>query len=203
MSLPHGSTIPPDLLLVAIAMHAIYESFFIYLNVIIWLSLKTKNHATGSFVYHIPSNKMIKKKVKISSMNIAISQNIFSVQMLGNLIRKTLKLYTYINYSGNKNPNTMCDIPKDSEKWVESKYAESERLGIVPGTWFDKRVDVIINFFYDILYTVGFIWMRRTWWYNFHYVKHRPFQPSCCLTSHRGGCPPPPKYCISWFIFTQ
>jgi len=59
---------------------------------------------------------MIKKKVKISSMNIAISQNIFSVQMLGNLIRKTLKLYTYINYSGNKNPNTMCDIPKDSEK---------------------------------------------------------------------------------------
>ena len=120
-----------------------------------------------------------------------------------NLIRKTLKLYTYINYSGNKNPNTMCDIPKDSEKWVESKYAESERLGIVPGTWFDKRVDVIINFFYDILYTVGFIWMRRTWWYNFHYVKHRPFQPSCCLTSHRGGCPPPPKYCISWFIFSQ
>ena len=116
-------------------------------------------------------------------MNIAISQNIFSVQMLGKLIRKTLKLYTYINYSGNKNPNTMCDIPKDSEKWVESKYAESERLGIVPGTWFDKRVDVIINFFYDILYTVGFIWMRRTWWYNFHYVKHRPFQPSCCLTS--------------------
>ena len=67
--------------------------------------------------------------------------------MLGNLIRKTLKLYTYINYSGNKNPNTMCDIPKDSEKWVESKYAESERIGIVPGTWFDKRVDVIINFF--------------------------------------------------------
>ena len=53
--------------------------------------------------------------------------------MLGNLIRKRLKLYTYINYSGSTNPNTMCDIPKDSEKWVESKYGESERLGIVSG----------------------------------------------------------------------
>ena len=31
---------------------------FTYLNVIIWLSLKIKNHATGSFVYQIPSNKL-------------------------------------------------------------------------------------------------------------------------------------------------
>ena len=113
------------------------------------------------------------KKVKISTMNIAISQNIFSVQMLGKLIRKTLKLYTYINYSGNKNPNTMCDIPKNSEKWGGSKCEKSERLGIVPGTWFGKRVDVIISniFFHDILYTVRFVWMRRIQWYHFHYVK--------------------------------
>jgi len=49
-------------------------------------------------------------------MNIAISQNIFLVQILGNLIKKTLKLYTYINSSGNKDPTTMCDIPENSEK---------------------------------------------------------------------------------------
>ena len=114
------------------------------------------------------------KKVKLSSMNIAISQNIFSVQMLGNLIRKTLKLYTYINYSGNKNPNTMCDIPKDSEKWVESKYAESERLGIVPGTWFDEKRHLIASSvsFYDILYTVRFVKMRGIQRYHFCYVIH-------------------------------
>jgi len=67
----------------------------------------------------------------------------------------------------------MCDIPKISEKRVESKYIKIERLGIVPGTWFGQKVNVKISniFFHDILYTVRFVKIRRIQWYHFHYVS--------------------------------
>ena len=67
----------------------------------------------------------------------------------------------------------MCDIPKNLEKWVESKYVKGERLGIVPGTWFGKRMDVEISniFLNDMLYTVGFVKMRRIQRYHFYYMK--------------------------------
>jgi len=66
----------------------------------------------------------------------------------------------------------MCDIPKNWEKWVESKYIKIERLGIVPGTWFDQKVNVKISniFFHNILYTVRFVKIRRIQWYHFYYV---------------------------------
>jgi len=119
-------------------------------------------------------------------MNIAISQNIFLIQMLGKLIKKTLKLYTYINSSGNKSPTTMCDIPENSERWGESKYGKIEMLGIVPGTWFNKRVDVIIsnNSFHDILYTVG---IRMN--------EENPMVPFSLCKTH-GKATSGSKYCI-------
>ena len=103
----------------------------------------------------------------------AISAYIFYIWMLGKVDRKILKPYVNISYSGNKIPTTMCDIPKNSEKWVESKYIKIERLGIVPGTWFGKKVNVKISniFFHDILYTVRFVKIRRIQWYHFHYVR--------------------------------
>jgi len=80
----------------------------------------------------------------------AISAYIFYIWMLGKVDRKILKPYVNISYSGNKIPTTMCDIPKNSEKWVESKYIKIERLGIVPGTWFGKKVNVkISNIFFS------------------------------------------------------
>jgi hypothetical protein len=83
-------------------------------------------------------------------------------------------MQNYAGYSGHKDPTPMYDISENSEKWVESKYRKSERLGIVPGTWYGKWVDVRISniFFHDILYTIGFVKMRRIWWYHFHYVNH-------------------------------
>jgi len=65
-----------------------------------------------------------------------------------------------------------CDISKNSEKWVKSKYVKSERLGIVPGTWFDEKQHFIASnlSFHDILYTVRFVWMRRIQPCHFHYV---------------------------------
>ena len=69
----------------------------------------------------------------------AISAYIFYIWMLGKVDRKILKPYVNISYSGNKIPTTMCDIPKNSEKWVESKCEKIERLGIVPGTLFGKK----------------------------------------------------------------
>jgi len=74
----------------------------------------------------------------------AISEYIFYIWMLGEVNRKILKPYIYMNYSGNKICTTMYDIPKNSENWVESEYIKIESLGIVPGTWFGKRADVKI-----------------------------------------------------------
>ena len=63
---------------------------------------------------------------------------------------------------------------------VESKYVKSERLGIVPGTWFGKRVDVKISniFFHDVLYTIRSIKMRRIQRYYFCYGNHVGKRPS-------------------------
>ena len=60
-----------------------------------------------------------------------------------------------MSYSGYKYSTSIYDIPKDSEKWVEYEYEKIERLDIVPGTWFGKKMNVKISniFFYDILYT--------------------------------------------------
>ena len=48
----------------------------------------------------------------------------------------------------------MCDIPKNSEKWGGSKCEKGERLGIVPGTWFGKWVDVIISNIFFMTYYI-------------------------------------------------
>ncbi len=47
-----------------------------------------------------------------------------------------------------------------------------KRLGIVPGTWFDEKGDLITwnGSFHEKLYTVRFVWMRRIQRYHFHYV---------------------------------
>ena len=94
--------------------------------------------------------------------------------------RKSFPNQNYVSSSGHEEPTTMCDIPKNSEKWVESKYVKSERLGIVPGTWFGKRVDVRISniLFHDILYTVGFVKMRRIQRYYFYYVNRAGKRPA-------------------------
>jgi len=93
---------------------------------------------------------------------------------------KSFPNQNYVSSSGHEEPTTMCDIPKNSEKWVESKYVKSERLGIVPGTWFGKRVDVRISniLFHDILYTVGFVKMRRIQRYYFYYVNRVGKRPA-------------------------
>ena len=46
------------------------------------------------------------------------------------------------------------------------------RLGIVPGTWFDKKQHFVASnvFFHDILYTIRFVWMRRIQPSHFHYI---------------------------------
>jgi len=89
-------------------------------------------------------------------------------------------------YWGNEIPTIMYDIPKNSEKWVESKYEKIERLDIVPGTWSAKRLDAGISklFLHDILYTIRFVKMRRIQRYHFHYVKcvgRRPPQENTVL----------------------
>ena len=48
-------------------------------------------------------------------MSMAISEYIFYIWMLGEVNRKILKPYIYMNYSGNKICTTMYDIPKNSE----------------------------------------------------------------------------------------
>ena len=65
----------------------------------------------------------------------------------------------YASYLANKIPTTMYDTPKNSEKWVESKYKEIERLGIMPGAWSAKGLDDGISniFVWDILYTIRFV----------------------------------------------
>ena len=67
----------------------------------------------------------------------------------------------------------MYNIPKNSEKCVEPKYEKFERLGIVPGTRFGKKINVKFSniLFHNILYTVRFVKFRRTQWYHFHYVR--------------------------------
>ena len=92
---------------------------------------------------------------------------------------RSFQIKNCASYSGHINPTTMCSIQKNSEKWGESKYVKSERLGIVPGTWFGKRMDVIISniFLHDILYTVRFVKMRRIQWYHFHYVNRAGKRP--------------------------
>ena len=46
------------------------------------------------------------------------------------------------------------------------------RLGIVPGTWFDEKWHFIASnvFFHDILYTIRFVWMRIIQLFYFHYI---------------------------------
>ena len=59
----------------------------------------------------------------------------------------------YTSHWGNKIPTTMYDTPKNSEEWVESKYIKIERLGVVSGTWFGKKMNVkISNIFYRTYY---------------------------------------------------
>jgi len=64
------------------------------------------------------------------------------------------QIQKYTSYLANKIPTTMYDTPKNSEKWVESKYKEIERLGIVPGAWSEKGLDDVISniFVWDIIY---------------------------------------------------
>jgi len=86
---------------------------------------------------------------------------------------KVHQMKEYASYWGNKIAMTMYNIPKNSEKWVESKCENIEMLGIVPGTWFGKKQNVKISniLFHDILYTVRFVKMRRIQWYHLYYVK--------------------------------
>ena len=65
----------------------------------------------------------------------------------------------YTSHWGNKIAMIMYNIHRISEKWVESKYENIERLGIVPGTWFGKKENVKISiiFSHDTLYTIRFI----------------------------------------------
>jgi len=63
-------------------------------------------------------------EVKIQSMSMAISEYIFYIWMLGKVDRKRLKPYIYNSCSGNKISTIMYDIPKNSEKWVESEYGK-------------------------------------------------------------------------------
>jgi len=44
---------------------------------------------------------------------------------------KVSQIQKYASYSVNKISTTMYDIPKNSEKWVESEYEKIESLGIV------------------------------------------------------------------------
>jgi len=46
---------------------------------------------------------------------------------------KVSQIQKYASYSVNKISTTMYDIPKISEKWVESEYKKVESFGIVPG----------------------------------------------------------------------
>ena len=52
----------------------------------------------------------------------AISEYILYIWMLEKVDSKRLKLYIYISCWGNKVSTIMYDIPKNSEKWVESEY---------------------------------------------------------------------------------
>ena len=122
-------------------------------------------------------------------INPGVSQN-FIDSFITITTVKSFQIQHYASYWGHKYPTAMYDISKNSEKWIESKYEKSERLGIVPGTWFGKRMDVKVSniFSYDILYTVRFVWMRRIQRYHFHYVnrvgKWPPQQNTAFLIWH-------------------
>jgi len=101
------------------------------------------------------------------------AQNLVTIFIYQDDCGKVHQMKEYARHWGNKIAMTMYDIPRNSGKWVESKCEKIERLGIVPGTWFGKRVNVKVSniFSHDILYTVGFVKMRRIQWYHFYYVK--------------------------------
>ena len=87
--------------------------------------------------------------------------------------------HSYICFSAHSTLAKMYDISKNSEKSVDSEYAKIERLCIRVCTWSSKMSQSIFStsLLHDILYTVGFVKMRRIQRYHFNYVNRVGKQP--------------------------